>query len=323
MSFTIVKHFAVASLALLISACGDSGFDKKTGKTLYQEATQQLYADNAQYNFKADISVDTDAENPMLADLKVKLSGAVDNNAQRYELLPEVEAAVFNLKMPMRIDIKNKELLLDTSHVIDAALMFAPQAKKQLQQYKNKFIRFSPDNFKLYKDDMAEAMLIVSEVVKIGTGAMNEYIKIIPESSIEKLPLDDKAKQLGAKAVLKAKLDREQSQALQQHINTYIRDRVAANDKLSDEIKQNVLEVLVETENDSSYESSEAVIYLDSEGRIIHETNMFNYEAEGEQLNVSMTVNYSNYGKASFTITPDKDQIRNFTEEDMHALQNL
>lgn len=133
MSFTKVKYCVVASLAVLITACcdssSDSGFNTKSGKTLYQEATQQLYAGNAQFNFKANISADTDADSPLLKDLKIKLSGAINNVSQRYEVVPEVGAAMFNFKLPMLLDGKNKELLLNTTDFIDAALLFFPKQK--------------------------------------------------------------------------------------------------------------------------------------------------------------------------------------------------
>lgn len=327
MSFTKVKYCVVASLAVLITACcdssSDSGFNTKSGKTLYQEATQQLYAGNAQFNFKANISADTDADSPLLKDLKIKLSGAINNVSQRYEVVPEVGAAMFNFKLPMLLDGKNKELLLNTTDFIDAALLFFPKAKNELHLYKNKFIRFSPDNFKIDEKDMAQALIIASEALKIGAGAMNEIIDSLPESSIQKLPLDDKAKALNAKVVLKATLNSQQIQALQKHMNTYIYDSIAANKQLPQEFKQNMSTTLLEADNDAGYQSSESVIYLNEKGQVLHENNVFNYEIEGDKVNISMIVDYSNYGKASFTVSPDKNQITDFTEENIRSLQSM
>lgn len=317
------KYLAAVGLTALLAACGGSELDKKSAKTLYQEATQQLYAKDAQFNFKADAIVDIGVENPFLTDLKVKLSGAVNNSAQRYELIPEVEAAIFNFKLPILVDAKKKELLLNPTNIIDTALMFAPQANSELQQYKNKFVRFSTKNFEIDEEDMAKAMTVVTETVEMVYGAMNEFAKVIPESAITKMDLNEKAKQLDAKAVLKIRLDQEQSKELQQHINTYMYEQVAANEKLPAEFKEGFMQGLLEANSDTGYESSESVLYLNDKGQIIHESDVFNYEVEGEQISITMTVDYSNYGKASFTINPSDKQILDFTEENMRSLQRM
>lgn len=318
------KYLVITSLAALLAACGvDSDLDKKSAKTLYQEATQQLYAKEAQFNFKADAKVDIGIENPFLTDLKVKLSGAVNNNAQRYELIPEVEAAIFNFKLPILVDAKKKDLLLNPTNIIDTALMFAPQANSELQQYKNKFVRFSTKNFEIDEEDMAKVITVVSEVVEMGYATMNEFTKIIPETSIEKIELNEKAKQINAKAILKVRLDEQQSKELQQHINTYLYNQVAENEKLPEEFKEGFMQGLLEANSDTGYESSESVLYLNDKGQIIHENDVFNYEIEGEKVSISMTIDYSNYGKASFTINPSENQIIDFTEEKMRSLQRM
>lgn len=170
---------------------------------------------------------------------------------------------------------------------------------------------------------MAQALTIASEALKIGAGAMNEIIDSLPESSIQKLPLDDKAKALNAKVVLKATLNSQQIQALQKHMNTYIYDSIAANKQLPQEFKQNMSTTLLEADNDAGYQSSESVIYLNEKGQVLHENNVFNYEIEGDKVNISMIVDYSNYGKASFTVSPDKNQITDFTEENIRSLQSM
>lgn len=322
MSLT-TKYLAVTSLAVLLAACGDSSLDKKTGKVLHKEAAQHLYEKDAQFNFNADFLIDVETDNPMLADLKIKLSGAVNNNAQRYELLPEVQAAIFNFKLPILIDGKKNEALFDTSSIVETALLFAPQAKSELLQYKNKFVRFSPENFTIDENEMAEAVAIASETLSIAHGALNEFYQALPESSIEKLALDDKAKQIDAKVLLNIQLDQQQSKALQKHINSYLHNTVTANEKLPTDFKQSFLSALSENQADTGYESSQVMLYLNSKGQIIHEVSAFNYDTEGEKVSISASIDYSNYGQAKFTIQPQQEQIINFTEENMRALQGM
>lgn len=322
MSFR-AKSLVAASLAVILSACSDSSLENKTGKALYQEAAQQLYADKTQYNFKADFLINADTSNPMLNDLAIKLSGAADNSNRRYEFTPEVQAAIFTFKLPMLLDGKKNEALLDTSSVLDTALLFAPQAQQEIQQYKNKFIRFSPDNFSIEENELAEAMVIVSEVLNIAHGTLNEFYQAIPESSIEKRALDAKAKEIGAKVLLNIKLDQQQSKVLQQHINGYLQSVITANEKLPENFKEEFLSAFNESQNDNGYENSEVMMYLNEKGQVIHEINTMNYEVDGETISIRANIDYSNYGKANFTIQPKPEQIINFTAEHMQALQNL
>src|SRR5690606_10388010 len=156
------------------TACGDSGLgdselDKKSAEALYREATQQLYAQDAQFNFTAHIALDTEAENPTFNQLNIKVSGAVNNISQRYELIPEIKAAVFTVKQPALIDRKSQDVLLNTSQLVDAALILMPQTKDKLLLYKNKFIRLRSINFKLNEKHVAHAITIASEAVVIDS----------------------------------------------------------------------------------------------------------------------------------------------------------
>lgn len=316
------KTLLVGSLAVLLTACGGSELDKKSAKELYQDAAQHLYAKDAQYNFKADLKLDIGIENPFASNAKVRLSGAVNNNVQRYEFLPEIEAGMFNLKLPMLLDVKQQELVLDPSYVIDTIGMFAPQANAEIKQYKNKFVRFSVKNFEVDEADMAETMLVMTEMLGIGYGALNEFSKALPESSIQKGDLDDKAKELGAKTVLHVKLDEQQSKDIQQHINTYFYDQVKASTKLPKDVKKGLMEGFLDSKDESGYGSSESVIYLNEKGQTIRQSDELNIDVEGDKINIAMTIDYSNYGKAAFTVSPSKNDIVDFTEKNMRSLQD-
>lgn len=321
MSFTKVKYSALVGLTVLLTACGDSESETKSAKTLLQETSEYMYSDTAQFNFNANVLVDSETENPILSDLKITIAGAANNSAQRYEITPKVEAAVFNFTLPILLDFKKKKALIDPNKVLETIAMFAPQAQAELNQYKNKFIRFSPDNFKIDENEMTEAMTFASEAIEIGSGAMTEYMQNIPESSVTKLALNEKAKQLGAKTVLNVKLDSQQIKVLQEQLNTYLRDKVTANDKLPEEFKEAFLQGLTEAVNDSGSESAESVLYLNNKGQLVQQNDVLKYVIEGEKINVNVTIDYSNYGKANFTINPSKDQIVDFSEETMRSMQ--
>lgn len=315
------KYLLVGGLAVLLAACGGSELDKKSAQDLYQQAVQHLYAKDAQYNFKADMKVKINIENPFFSDAKIKLSGAVNNSVQRYELVPELETEIFNFKLPALIDVEKQELLLDPSNVLEVLSLFALEKNTELQQYKNKFVRFSIDNFEVDESDMTEALTVFSEVVDIGYGALSELTQSVPESSIQKADLDDKAKDLGAKVVLHVKLDQQQSKELQQHMHTYMYDKIKVSSKLPEDFKEGAMEALLNTDGDTGYESSESVIYLNEKGQIIHQSDVLTFEVEGDQINIVTAVNYSNYGNAIFSINPSKDQILDFTEKDRSMLQ--
>ena len=322
MLLTQIKLGVIAGLAVLLTACSGSDLDNKSAKTLYQEALQQLYAQDTQFNFKANIAVDIDNDNPMLTDLKINIAGAINNTAQHYELIPKVEAAIFNFKLPVFIDGKKPEILLDISNSIDVALLFVPQAQNELKQYRNKFIRFSPDNFDIDEEKMAQAVTIFSQVTKIGYAAIEQYTQAVPESSMEKLALDDKAKQLNAKTVLKLTLDQQQARKIQKHLNNYIYQQVSDNGALPADFKTEFLQALQSDELDSGFKSAESVLYLNDQGQVIHDINTFNYDIEDEPVSISMTVDYSNYDKADFSLSPRQDQIIELNEENIRALEH-
>lgn len=317
------KNLLVAGLSTLLVACGGSELDKKPAKVLYQEAVQHLYGQDAQYNFKADALVDIGIDNPFVSGLKINLSGAISNPDLRYELLPEVEAGMFSFKLPMLLDAKNKEILVNPGSVVETAMMFAPQISDSLQEYRNKFVRFSVNNFAMNEDELNQMMSVITELAEAGANAMQEVSQLIPEESIKKLALNDKAKELGAKAVLNVELNEQQSRELQQHVNGYFRDRLAANTQLPEELKQAFMEGLNEVQEDGGYESSASTLYLNDKGLPIHERAVYNYGFDGESVSISVNIDYSSHGKASFTIKPSASQILDFTEEHLNALQSM
>lgn len=315
------KHLMIAGVSVLLTACGGSELDNKSAKTLYQEAVQHLYAKDSQYNFKGEALVDIGVENPFASGLMLKIAGAVDNKQLRYEVLPEIEAGMFNVKLPIKLDINKKELLVNPSSILDTVMMFAPQAAEEAHKYRNKFIRFSPDNFTISKEDMAEVSTVVSELTMIGTQALEQASKNIPEQSIRKLELDDKAKEIGAKVIVNVELDEAQSRALQQQVNQFFRDSVAANTKLPEDFKKAFLEGMDEAQDDAGYESSSSFLYINDKGQPIHERAVFNYGFDGDSVSVSLNMDYLSFGSAKFVINPAASDIVNFTEEDLRALQ--
>lgn len=320
------KTAAFVAMTTLLTACGggDSGLDKKSAKELFQEASQHFYAPNAQYNFSSVAKIYTTVDNPFTDELKLKINGAIDNKAMRYEIRPEVEAGMINVKLPMLIDIKKQEVMIDPANVVDTIGMFTPDAARDLAKYKGKHVRFSLKNFDVNAKDLEAAMTIISETTKIAVGALNEFNAHIPESSIKKLDLDSKAKELNAKAKIRVDLDAEQSKELQRKVNAYFIAEVQRNEHFPADFKRDFNDAMLENDlMDSGIENTSSVMYLNDKGQVIHSQDTYNFSVENDSVSMTMTTDYSNYGKPEFKVAPKAADIVEFTQQDVAKIRGF
>lgn len=323
MRLTKLKMLALAALGVFLSACGgDSALDKKTAKELFQQASSQLYANDAQYNFSSTAKIYTTVENPFTDELKILISGAVDNKSGRYEVNPEIQAGVINVKFPLLVDINKKEIIVNPGNIVDTVGMFVPEAGRQLAAYKGKHVRFSLSNFDIDTADLEMAMQAFSEFVRIGVGAMGEFNKNIPEQSIKKLELDSKAKEINAKAKIRVDLDHAQSKELQRQVNAYFIAEVSKSDSLPQELKQNFVEAMMEVDSvDNGIENSSSIMYLNDKGQLIHGQDTYNFVVEHESASITMSTDYSNYAKPVFKVAPKSGDIIDFTQQDLEQMK--
>lgn len=321
MRFVKLKMAALLAFGVLLTACGGSEPEEKSAKELYQHASKLLYADNARYNFSSDIKISTTVENPFTEGLKLTINGAIDNKELRYELRPEIEAAIISLKMPMLLDAKKKQLILDPSNIVDTIGMFVPDAAQQLAKYKGKHVRFSLSNFDVDTSEMEEVMVVFAELLRIGTGAINQFYTLVPDSSIQKLELDSKAKELKATAKIRVDLDSAQSRELQRQINAYFIAEVEKSEVLPAEFKEDFVEAMHDIDSyDNGVENSSSVMYINAKGQAVHSQETYNFNVDNDSLSMTMATDYSNYDKPEFKIAPKESDIMDITQQDLEQL---
>lgn len=308
--------------ALLVACGGGEDLSKKSAKELYQSAFSQLYADNSQFNFSSKAKIFTNVENPFTDNLELVITGAVDNKTGRYEIIPQVDAGIIKVNLPILLDVKKKELIVNPGDIVDTVGMFAPEVGAKLAKYKGKHVRLQLANFDIDAGDLEKATLIFTETLSISKGALDEFNQNIAQESIKKLELDSKGKEIGAKVKLRIDLDAAQSKELQLKVNAYFVDQVNKNKNFPEEFKQGFTEAMAEIDvNDNGMENSSSVMYLNDKGQLIHSQDTYNFIVDEQSVSIQMNTDYSNHGKVNFTVAPKAGDIIDITKQDIEEMQ--
>lgn len=321
-----LKLVVPVALSLLLAACGQEA-EKKSAKTLYLEGYQQLSAPSAQYNFNADIKLDGHQLEPMLADVKLTLKGAADIERKKFEIIPEVKAAMFQITLPLSLDLKQQHLMLDPSDIISAMQMFQPGASGVVERYKNKYVRLQKASFKLDEEQQQEvdsALGVAGEVLDIVFDVAEKVSQDLPESSFQLQELGDSGKHAGAVTAVTLTLTAEQRKKLEDDMYIQVRQRITESDSIPDEIKENIIVAMEEAKAaEQVQENTDSIIYLNDKGQIVRINDRYAYTVEGKQALVDLHVVLSNYGQAQFVITPPEERIIDLDEEEIAIIQFL
>lgn len=323
MKISFAKTLFASSLVLLLTACGDSTFDKKTAKQLYQEGASQLYSAKAQYNFNADLKIAGEEINPMLANLKVRVNGAFDNAKGQLELVPEFKAAMIQGRLPLQLNLKSQQLLLDPTDLVAAIQMFVPAGTSVLNRYAGKYIRFQPKNFSLdteQKQQLNEVLGMVDTGISVLMDVQDESIASLPDKHFKKLELDDYAKNNQARAVIHFSMTAEESMQHSQKMAQAILKRIENEEKFA-EFKDEFATTINTALSENLGESVDTTLYINEKGQITHMKGLGQVDVEGEKVKFQMLINLTNYGKATFSMQPDSSQIIDFNEDEIVRLQ--
>lgn len=320
-----LKFALPAALAMLLTACGQEA-EKKSAKTLYLEGYQQLTAPTAQYNFNADIKLDGSQFEAMLADVKLSLNGAVDMAGKKFEVTPEVKAAMFQIRLPISLDLKQEHIIIDPVDIISAMQMFQPDAAGVVERYKNKFIRLKKSNLELDEEQQQEldtALDAAGQIFEIAFDVAEKASQDLPESSFQLKELGESGKQSDVSTAISLVLSAEQRQEFERAILVQFRERLQAS-TVADEIKQQILAGLEEAETmDRPEEAVDSVVYLNAKGQVVRVNDRYTYLIEGKQAFMDVNVAFSQYGQAKFSIAPVATDIIDIDEEEIATVQML
>lgn len=320
-----LKFAVPAALALLLAACGQEA-EKKSAKTLYLEGYQHLTAPTAQYNFNADIKLDGSQFEDMLADVKLSLNGAVDIAGKKFEVTPEVKAAMFQIKLPISLNLKQEHIVIDPADIISAMQMFQPDAAGLVERYKNKFIRLQKSSLKMDEEQQQEldtALTAAGEIFEIAFDVAQKASQDLPENSFQLKDMGDSGKQAGALTAISLVLSAEQRQDFERTVLSQFRQRLQAS-SIADEIKQQIIAGLEEAETtDRPHEAVDSIVYLNDKGQVVRVNDRYTYVVEGKQAQMDVNVAFSQYGQAKFVITPAADNIIDIDEDEIALVQML
>lgn len=321
-----LKYILPVALGLLLSACGQET-EKKSAKALYLDGYKHLSSPTAQYNFNADIKLDSIQLESMLPDVKLTLKGAADIGRKKYELIPEVKAAMFQVTLPLSLDIKQQSLVIDPSDIIGVMQMFQPGAAGVVERYRNKFVRMQTASLKLegeQKEQLDQAVSAIAELLDVALDITQETSRNLPESSFQLQPLDNANKQDGAVTAINLTLTAEQKEALGREMISLFKQRINEKDNLPDELRSAIMSGIEEAEAaEQIHESTDSIVYLNDKGQIIRINDRYTYNADGKQARADINLVLSNYGKAEFSITPNDDQIIELDEQEIATIQLL
>lgn len=324
MPFRYPKVIFAATLALLLAACGPET-EKKSAKTLYLEGFQQLSNARAQYNFDADITLDGSEFGAVLADAKINIKGAVDLAKQRYELVPELQTGIFQVKLPLNLDLDKQSILLDPVDILNVAQMFLPEAASLTQRYQGKHIRLQKADLQLDAEEQEkidQAFAIAGELASITFAVTDEVSQGLAESNfaIHELNMDNKA---AAKKAVTLTLSAEQRKQLEHTMQQLFRQKVEQSQQISAAVKEEIFAALEESANDETLESNASIVYLNDANEIIRINERYTYGVEGKQVVLDMDVTLSNHGQAEFSTLPLSGQIIDLDAAELSAIQKL
>ena len=319
-----LKFALPAALALLLTACGQEA-EKKSAKTLYLEGYQQLTEPTAQYNFNADIKLDGGQFEPMLANIKLQLNGAVDMAGKQFEVTPEVKAAMFQVKLPMSIDLKQEHIVIDPADIINAMQMFQPDAASLVERYQNKFVRLKKSSLQLDEEQQQEletAFDTARQIFEIAFDVAEKASQELPESSFQLQDLGE-TKQAEVKTAISLVLSPEQRKDFERSMLSQFRERLQQS-TIADEIKAQIIAGLEEAETlDSPNEQVDSIVYLNDKGQVIRVNDRYTYVIEGKQAFMDVNVAFTQYGQAKFSIAPAVADIIDLDEEEIATVQML
>lgn len=311
-----MKPIIVAGLSSLLVACGSDDIDVKnaSAKDLYMKASEFAASKTAKYNFAVDATIN--APQPEIGQILVKAKGALDLSALKLEASPEITVSMFNVKLPMSIDLNKQSALVDVTSLLPVVAMMAPEAAAGLETYRNKFVRFDAKKLGLPEAEASKIKTGISEIMDIALTSSLEAQASLDEALFKKEALDATAEKLAADAVVTLSMDAAQAKALDEKMNSLMQNKVEKSTSLPAEFKEGVLKGLKEAQaNNDTTNNSNTKLYL-KEGKALRQITNAQVTVDGNKMDITATIDYSNYGSPKFEITPAESNIVDFNMMD-------
>ena len=317
------KPLLVAGLSALLIACGADKTADLPAKELYNNAMEYTVAKDSKYDFNLSGTM-TGLEEPMLQSIRFTMAGAADNSALKYEIRPEISMPIMQIKLPVLIDVKQEHLLIDGSSVVPMAAMLDQGLYAALNKYENKITRITSADLNLPPEALAKKDAAI-ELISILMSSSIEASKTVAEDKFKKITDNEKAKTLKAAALVELTLDAADAKAMNQQMNQLIVEKVKASNKISAEDKAELLPNIEQALAEQAGEAYQlhTLLYLNDKQQPIHQEAKYSFELEDETVNLNVLIDYSNFGKPTFTLDAKGTEFVDFNMMDFLPLMMM
>lgn len=274
--------------------------------------------------------------------VSLQFAGAWDLPNGKAELQPEIRYetrnAIASIKVPMLIDVKSESLVMDLAAVSPFIDMSATQSDEKLEPIDNRYVRVTlPENLSK-KLPLKDLMAAFPKATEAGLATYDK-------SLFTALPLDERAKKLGATHRIAVKSTTEQDEKMMQMIFASLAEQLAqkqqdgsaqsnvsaedyrrfvdvlraiSDAKQKERLKVKSLESLEGAINAETAKnmanmaniSVESEIYLDNQGRILSQVQSWTLPEEtlfaGRKVRVMSEMDINYTKKPVFVIQPNE-----------------
>ena len=296
------KPLLAAGLSIFLVACGGDKTADLSAKELYNNAMEYTVAKDAKYDFNMTGSL-SGLEDPMLQSVRFNAAGAVDNSALKYEFRPEVTLPIMQVKLPLQINVAKDTLLVDARSLIPMAAMVDQGLYASLSKYENNITRVTTEGLDLPPEALGKKDTVL-ELAGIIISSSIEASKAVADERFTKVTDNEKAKTLKAAAVVELKLTAEDAKAMNDTMSQSIISKIKASTKISQEDKDELLPAIEQAlaEQGSEAYTAQGLLFLNDKQQPIYQEAKYSMEIEGELADINLTIDYSNFGKPTFTL---------------------
>lgn len=342
------KHFSrlliVFSLGLMLTACDKpaehteqsssrdsshkSNSQPVTSKAAYLAGYDQLSHAKAQYNFTADLKLEGVDVPELPPGIKINLNGAVDMSQQRFELLPKIKAGVFQINLPIALDLTEQSLMFDPSDIIATMQMLAPAATPLIERYSGKFVRLKLANLELADDErlmLDQSITTTTQVLEAALSALNAAYKELPDSNFQQHPLDGISQSGKITRAVSLNMNNETLHNLQAHTQNLFINNIKANTQLDPAFKTEFLESIDEqlSMDDSPLGEIHSILYLDDNNQIVRINDRIDIQNDEENILLDINMDISNHGQAVFQLDSNHGEIIDLDSNELEILKAL
>ncbi len=262
---------------------------------------------------------------------RIRVNGAVDLQAKKMEVIPELEMNNRNesskIRMPMLIDGEDLSITVDMPAIVPVAMNFVVKDQKMRERMVDQPVRFA------WSDIEGETKAFpVRSAGKALLKSMYQAYNSVPADQFRAEPLDAFGKQVGARYRIditwhdqnmqayytgwvqgfEAELNRLQAEGMDAGAS---KEGYEQAHRLAKEFQDELKDAQQKSGMSRMWGSPmQESIYLDGKGRMVGDRIYLQANGKEKALNIEMASVYSRFGHPVFTFQPQAGQVITFKE---------